>query len=140
MTKPTRQPRKSRAKGSQATGLSPEDEFEAAWPAAVDFIDAEAELQRGGGSHFRRAMERKRDEAAQKLTPGAKAQAIERNRAVVVAMLAELRSGETNLARIVRRVKKATGARVSTITARRLLKRRFGLTGKPGCPRDIKIK
>lgn len=107
-------------------------EFREAWQAAIDLLDADEAMKRGGGSHFIRMMTRKRDAATQKLTPGAKAKAIERKRPVIAAMLTELRAGETNLTRIVQRVREVTGVKISPITARRLLKERFGITGKPG--------
>ena len=114
------------------------------WAAAIALHDAEAALhdaevalQRGGDKKTLRQKKKERDAAGHKITPGAKAQAIERNRSLFAAMFAELRAGETNLTRIVERVRQTTGARISPITARRLLKNRYKLTGKAGRPKKI---
>lgn len=126
-----RKPRKPDANDAPNREFTPDE-----WQAAVDLSDAEDALQRGGGSHFIRMMRRKRDAAAHKIAPGAKARAIERNRLVVAAMHAEIRAGETNLTRIVEHVRRVTGVRMPPITARRLLKSKFKLAGKAGRPKN----
>jgi integrase len=76
------------------------------WREAVRLDNAQADLERPQSVALRRLTENKARTAGHKITPGAKAAALERNRPLKAAIRAELHAGETNMTRIAERATK----------------------------------
>lgn len=137
---------------------TPDNPFDAGWDASGRMFSADDELSRPGiGDGHRRAQELKREEAerdmfraedfrerkAAKLKAAREAASIgaaKRNEPVIAAMRKAVESGGAeNMADTIRKLKKADhltpvgrAKPLSDATARKKLKKKFGIQGKPG--------
>jgi hypothetical protein len=73
------------------------------WSEAVRLDSAKTDLERPQSAALRRLTEKKARTAGHKITPGAKAAALEHNRPFNAAIRAEVQAGETNMTRIAER-------------------------------------
>lgn len=147
-----------KAKKWERRKKQPDNPFDAGWEASVKMFAAEGELTRGEiGKCYRATLEQKRRDAESDLFRAEKFYANEaarlkaareaamigeakRNAAVIEAMReAVVNGGAENMSKTIRELK-ASGAltpdgrttALADVTARRKLKKEFGISGKPG--------